>query len=68
MATEKQILEGLVKLGQSPLLPETTDPENNYSLPTMQDSITGQSPLVLALMQEHPNLSYEQIDEMLEEM
>ena len=28
---EKQILEGLVKLEQIPLLPETTEPENTPS-------------------------------------
>ena len=65
---EKQILEGLVKLEQVPLLPETTDPENTPPPVEPQNNINGGSPIVLAVMREHPYLTYDEVEEMLKEM
>ena len=65
---EKQILEGLVKLEQIPLLPEITDPENTSSSTELQNNINERSPIVLAVMREHPYLTYDKVEEMLNEM
>ncbi len=65
---EKQILEGLVKLEQIPLLPETTEPENTPPSTELQNNMNERSPIVLAVMLEHPYLTYEKIEEMLQEM
>ena len=65
---EKKILEGLVKLEQIPLLPETTDPENTPPPVELQNNINGGSPIVLAVMREHPYLTYDEVEEMLKEM
>ena len=65
---EKQILEGLVKLKQVPLLPETTEPENIPSPKELQNNMNERSPIVLAVMREHPYLTYDEVDEMLKEM
>ena len=65
---EKQILEGLVKLKQVPLLPETTEPENTPPSTELQNNMNERSPIVLAVMREHPYLSYDEVEEMLNEM
>jgi len=65
---EKQILEGLVKLEQIPLLLETTEPENTPPTTELQNNINEGSPIVLAVMREHPYLTYDEVDEMLQEM
>ena len=65
---EKQILEGLVKLEQIPLLPETTEPENTPSPTELQNNMNKRSPIVLAVMREHPYLTYDEVEEMLNEM
>ena len=65
---EIQILEGLVKLKQIPLLPETTEPENTPPPTELQSNINEGSPIVLAVMREHPYLTYDEVDEMLKEM
>ena len=62
---EKQILEGLVKLEQIPLLPETT--EDNTPLTLLEENKDA-SPITLAIMREHPQLTREQVEEMLQEM
>ena len=68
MKKEKKILEGLVKLEQIPLLPETTEPENTPPPVELQNNINDRSPIVLAVMREHPYLTYDEVDEMLNEM
>ena len=65
---EKQILEGLVKLEQIPLLPETTEPENTPPPTELQSNINERNPIVLAVMREHPYLTYDEVEEMLQEM
>ena len=65
---ERQTLEGLVKLEQIPLLPETTEPENTPPPKELQSSINERSPIVLAVMREHPYLTYDEVEEMLKEM
>ena len=65
---ERQILEGLVKLKQIPLLPETTEPENTPSPKELQNNMNEGSPIVLAVMREHPYLTYDEVEEMLNEM
>ena len=62
---ERQILEGLVKLEQIPLLPETT--EDNTPLTLLEENKDA-SPITLAIMREHPQLTREQVEEMLQEM
>lgn len=62
---EKQILEDLVKLEKIPLLPETT--EDNMPL-TLPEKNKDASPITLAIMREYPNLTREQVEEMLQEM
>ena len=65
---EKQILEDLVKLEQIPLLPETADTENTPPPTELQNNINERSPIVLAVMREHPYLTYDEVEEMLNEM
>ena len=65
MDNNKDLLKELVGLKQTPILPETT--EDNTPL-TLLDGNTGASPIPLAVMREHPNLTREQVEEMLNEM